>query len=153
MDWLELKIPPVAQVLLYGLFMWLLSSLDPSRVLTATWANPVAIGLVGLGAGLALVAVIQFRAARTTVDPRDPAAASTLVSGGVFALSRNPMYVGFLLGLAGWATHLAHPAGLLCLPAFVLTMNRFQIRPEEAAMEASYGQDYRAYTRSTRRWI
>jgi protein-S-isoprenylcysteine O-methyltransferase Ste14 len=68
-------------------------------------------------------------------------------------MSRNPMYVGLLLLLAGWALHLSHPLALLGLPAFVAYMNRFQIAPEERALRAKFGPAYEDYARAVRRWL
>lgn len=63
------------------------------------------------------------------------------------------MYFGLLLMLLGWGLFLAHALALLGLPVFVLYMNRFQIQPEERAMLSGFGDDYRDYLRSVRRWI
>jgi protein-S-isoprenylcysteine O-methyltransferase Ste14 len=63
------------------------------------------------------------------------------------------MYLGFLLLLAAWAVWLTHPLALLTVPVFVGYMNRFQIRPEEAALTARFGEEFIAYTRRVRRWV
>jgi len=63
------------------------------------------------------------------------------------------MYFGLLLILAGWALFLAHALAFVGLPLFVLYMNRFQIQPEERAMLSGFGEDYRDYRHSVRRWI
>ncbi len=63
------------------------------------------------------------------------------------------MYLGLLCLLIGWATWLSNLSAFAWLPLFVWTMNRFQIRPEERAMTAQFGDDYRAYMQSVRRWI
>jgi protein-S-isoprenylcysteine O-methyltransferase Ste14 len=106
-------------------------------------------------AGIALRArVTSFRRAQTTVDPTRPAKASALVVGGVYRLSRNPMYLGFLLLLLAWGVYLSHLPSLLLAPlAFVLYLNRFQITPEERALESLFGDEYRAYKREVRRWL
>lgn len=63
------------------------------------------------------------------------------------------MYLGLLFLLLAWAIYLANPLGFVALPLFVLCMNRLQIRPEEAAMEAHFGDEYRDYRKSVRRWL
>ena len=63
------------------------------------------------------------------------------------------MYLGFVLGLAAWALFLGNPVAALIVPAFVLYMNRFQIEPEERALEARFGAAYAAYRRAVRRWL
>jgi protein-S-isoprenylcysteine O-methyltransferase Ste14 len=97
--------------------------------------------------------VSRFRRDHTTVEPFDPSKTSALVTDGPNALTRNPMYVG-MAGLltahalfrGGWLT-------LLPVAGFVAVIDRFQIRPEEAALQELFGEDYAAYCRSTRRWV
>lgn len=63
------------------------------------------------------------------------------------------MSLGMLLALAGWAVHLGRFAPWLGLPVFLLYMNRFQIAPEERALEARFGAEFAAYRRRVRHWI
>ncbi|MEK8052245.1 isoprenylcysteine carboxylmethyltransferase family protein [Ideonella sp. DXS22W] len=129
----------------------------------AAWAGgalPLAGAWRGLGAavllaGLALMlwAALHFRQARTTLDPRTPDRASSLVRGGPFGFSRNPMYLGMALMLGGWSAVLATPLGVLALLAFVAWIDRRQIPPEEAAMRSLFGADYVAYCQQVRRWL
>src|SRR5690554_7931457 len=63
--------------------------------------------LVLLGAGISLIGVRSFRRAKTTVNPLKPEQATQLVDGGIYRLTRNPMYLGMLLVLLGWAAALA----------------------------------------------
>ena len=113
MRWLELRIPPVAVALIHGLAMWVLSGRGGPGVLRSTSAGWAAGALVVLGAMLALTAVLQFRSYKTTVDPRDPAASSAIVTTGVYRFSRNPMYLAFSLILTGWSLYLAQLQALL----------------------------------------
>jgi protein-S-isoprenylcysteine O-methyltransferase Ste14 len=95
----------------------------------------------------------SFRRARTTVNPLKPESASSLVASGVYRVSRNPMYVGLCLVLLGWAVMLSNVLAYAIVPVFVLYMNRFQIGPEEAALERVFGADYVAYRARVRRWL
>ena len=150
---LELKIPPVAVLLLCGGGMWLLSSLVPELSFDFPVRKMLSVIAVVAGLGIGVAGIIAFRAARTTFDPRYPDKASSVVRTGVYRHSRNPMYVGLLLALLGWAIYLANPLSLIGLPAFVLYMNRFQIQPEERALKEGFGDEYRAYLNDVRRWI
>jgi len=85
--------------------------------------------------------------------PFTPDQSSTLVSTGIYRYSRNPMYLGFLLALAGWCVYLANWASMLLLPLFIVYMNRFQIAPEERALHRHFGQPFTNYTQAVRRWI
>ena len=82
-----------------------------------------------------------------------PDSTSSLVVSGIYKYTRNPMYLGFLLVLLGWATFLSNLAALALLPAFVVYMNHFQIGPEERALGSLFAQEYQAYHARVRRWI
>ncbi|NML16896.1 methyltransferase family protein [Azohydromonas caseinilytica] len=150
---LELRIPPVLLVLITGAGMFLLARAFPRWTMPLPGRVPLALALAATGAAVALAGVAAFRRARTTVNPITPQASSALVVSGVYRFSRNPMYLGFLLLLCGWAVLLAHAPAALLLPLFVAWMNRFQIRPEERALAARFGDGYAAYARRVRRWL
>jgi protein-S-isoprenylcysteine O-methyltransferase Ste14 len=111
----------------------------------------IVLALVGLAFGVA--GVVSFRRARTTVNPTTPAAASSLVSSGVYRITRNPMYVGLALLLFAWAVFLSSAWSLLGVLAFVLYIGRFQIVPEERALAQLFGSEYTAYQAKVRRWL
>ena len=150
---LELKLPPLVQFLLAGSAMWLLSYFAPQHSFAVPGSRIVAVSLACLGLLIGLAGIVAFRAARTTVDPRFPDKATAIVTVGVYQWTRNPMYLGLLGILSGWGVFLGNFLSLACLPAFVLYMNRFQIGPEERAMDSIFGNAYRAYKNSVRRWI
>jgi protein-S-isoprenylcysteine O-methyltransferase Ste14 len=150
---LELKIPPVAQFLVVLAAMWLIARYVPGLAIDIPYRRILATIIAMLGGAVAVPAVAAFRSAETTVDPRDPAKASRLVIAGVYRLSRNPMYLGLLCLLLGWGTWLSNLLSFACIPLFIWTINRLQIEPEERAMAAQFGDEYRAYRKSVRRWI
>ena len=96
---------------------------------------------------------VSLRRARTTVNPLRPERASALVTTGVYRITRNPMYVGMALMLLAWAVLLASPAALAGPVTFIAYMNRFQIGPEEDALDTLFGPDYAAYRSRVRRWL
>ncbi len=149
----ELKIPPVAQFLAVAAGMWLIAKYFPSLSFGIPVRGVLIALFVCLGAVVAIPALAAFRSAGTTVDPRYPDKASRLVARGIYRYSRNPMYLGLLCLLVAWGLYLSNLLGFAGLPVFVLGMNRLQIRPEEEAMEAQFGDEYRAYRDSVRRWI
>jgi len=148
---LELKIPPLLLVVIFALLMWLLSGAVDSA--PGAVAEMVALGIVGLAFLVSLAGVVEFRRRRTTTNPMKPEAVSQVVSSGIYRFSRNPMYLGFLLALVGWALWLSNPLAWLLLPMFVLYMNRFQIVPEERVLTEIFGDEYRQYMVRVRRWI
>jgi len=113
----------------------------------------IALTLAALGAMAAVAGVIAFRRQRTTVNPMTPDAASSMVCSGIYRVSRNPMYLGFLLALAGWAVYLSNAATAVLVPVFVLCMNHLQIKPEERALLAKFGPPFARYMSQVRRWI
>ena len=133
--------------------MWLLSSLTPSLTVHVPHRQLAAIAFAFAGIAVALLGVVAFRRARTTVNPTMPHAASSLVSTGVYRFSRNPMYLGFLLALIGYAVFLANGPAVLLVPAFVMYMNRFQIGPEERALSGIFGEKFTSYAQRVRRWL
>jgi protein-S-isoprenylcysteine O-methyltransferase Ste14 len=150
---LELKIPPVALVIFSALLIWLGAAYFPELSFRLPFQLIVGwmIGIVGLiGCTLGF---IEFRRAKTTLDPTKPGASSSLVRTGIYRHTRNPMYLGFLLMLAAWATVMGNVVSFLALPAFVYYLNRFQIEPEERALGLIFGDEFRAFRSSVRRWI
>jgi protein-S-isoprenylcysteine O-methyltransferase Ste14 len=153
MQWLELRLPPLALVIIWAGAMWLLATADPVLAIALPAAVAVASVCALAGAAVALLGVYAFKLARTTVDPRSPDKSETLVIAGIYRLSRNPMYLGFLLILLGFACYLQHMLPFLLLPLFVLYINRFQIRPEERYMQQKFAADFSAYCAKVPRWL
>jgi len=125
----------------------------PSLSIALPGHHGLAAIISGVGIFFILAGVYEFQKAKTTLNPTTPAATSSVVASGIYRVSRNPMYVGFLLVLTGWAIFLSHPLPFLLLPAFVAYMNRFQISPEERVLSAKFGDEYDTYKQSVRRWL
>lgn len=150
---LKNKIPPPVIALVFGLLIWAMNQFVPIYILPLE--NLVYIGYVFILFGLFLdiLSFINFVKNKTTVNPMKPQNASTLVIGGFYRFSRNPMYLGLLNILFGLTLLLGDISGLLMLPLLVMTMNTLQIIPEEEALEGIFGDDYLKYKNSVRRWI
>ena len=150
---LELKIPPPLVTAVAGALMWLLAWMFPALALAIPLQQPLALLLLGLGLVLPLVCVWLFIQAKTTIDPTRRGRSALLVVSVFNRISRNPMYLGMLLVLLGWALWLSSLLALLTAPLFVLYMNRFQIEPEERFLTERFAEQYLAYKASVRRWI
>jgi protein-S-isoprenylcysteine O-methyltransferase Ste14 len=109
--------------------------------------------LAAVGVSLDGIALVHFLRRRTTVNALKPDTASALVTGGIYRFTRNPMYLGLATLLLAWAIYLGNLAALAGVPLFILYMNRFQIAPEERALEARFGAEYIAYRTRVRRWL
>jgi protein-S-isoprenylcysteine O-methyltransferase Ste14 len=150
---LELKIPPLPLAVVFGVLMWAIDRWLPMHADRSLARTMIALVTFGLAVTIVVTAVISFRRARTTVDPFHPETASNIVTTGIYRVTRNPMYLGFLLALIALAVFLGNAVSVVLPLIFVLYMNRFQIEPEERALLARFGAPYDAYLRSVRRWI
>ena len=153
MSILDLKIPPLAVVVVTAVLMWVSARMAPPAALVIPARHLIALSLYVAGAVTSILGVVSFRQAGTTVNPLTPQAASSLVCSGVYTLSRNPMYLGFLLLLLGWGIYLSNVLAFFFVPLFLVYMNHFQIEPEERALTARFGEVFTAYTRRVRRWL
>ena len=109
----------------------------------------LALTLVGFLLGIG--AFLEFRKARTTLDPHG--ASKQVVTSGIFRFTRNPIYLGFLLMVIGLPLNSGLYWGLVMAPFFVLLMNNLVIRHEEAYLEKKFGNAYTSYTSQVRRWL
>jgi protein-S-isoprenylcysteine O-methyltransferase Ste14 len=126
---------------------WLLPGI---AVIAPTWRWA---GLVPMAGGIALTiaAARQFDRAGTNIRTFDEP--TLLVTDGFFRFSRNPMYLGFVLFLAGLAVFLGTLLPMLMAVVFAVVADRCYIAFEERAMRAKFGEAYAGYAARTRRWI
>lgn len=150
---LETKVPPPAVALVIVAGMWLLAWVTPVVPLAELVRVPIACVLAAGGLAFGLAGSLAFRRAGTTVNPLKPERASQLVISGVYRITRNPMYLGLLLGLAALALYFAAPLALAGPVVFAAYIHRFQIKPEERALEAKFGSAYIDYKQRVRRWL
>jgi len=153
MQRLETRMPPPILCALVAVCMWAgaqgTAALAPAHGLRLGLA--VLTGFVGLC--FAAPAFREFGRASTTVDPTRPQSASALVTTGIYGLTRNPMYVSLTALLLAWAVWLGAAMALLGPVTFALFLTRFQIMPEERALQAKFGDSYTAYRQRVRRWL
>lgn len=112
-----------------------------------------AVGGVVLVAGLALLILAGglFKRAGTDMVPFKNV--SALVTTGVYAWSRNPMYLGMALVLLGTAVTVGAATALVVPPLFMVIIELRYIRPEEAMLRGLFPEDFPAYCRRVRRWL
>lgn len=150
---MKLLIPPPIVALLCGLLMWFVSGQFPAARAAFPLQDMLAYALIAAGISLDLVSILAFLRARTTVTPLAPEKASSLVVGGLYRFSRNPMYLGLLFILSGAAVWFGVLANLAVIIGFVAYITAFQIKPEEERLSEIFGQEYRDYQRQVRRWL
>jgi len=150
---LELRIPPPIVALVAGMLMWPASRLAPWATVDVAGSPVIALCLAVTGIVVDVAGLISFRRVQTTVSPIKPGAATSLVIAGLYKYTRNPMYVGLLLVLVGWASYLSNALGFAMVPLAALYLTRFQIIPEERALARKFGADYADYQGRVRRWL
>ena len=150
---METRLPPPVVMILTGFCMWLLARAWPEAAQPIPGGRGLALVLVIAALVLAGAAAWELYRHRTTINPMMPGQSSALVTSGVFAWSRNPIYVADALLLFAWTIHLAYPLAIVGIPLFMGYIHRYQIRPEEQALEARFGNAFRDYRQRVRRWI
>ena len=118
---------------------------------------PLGYGL-GLATALAACALLfpaalRFGKANTTLDPSRPERSTALVTEGLHARSRNPMYIGEVLLVAAVALAMNPVVGLPAAAAFWLFLDRWQIPAEERALATRFGAEYADYCGRVPRWL
>jgi len=145
MKWID--IPPV------WLFAFLFATVALDTVLPDT-LRPLRVpgaAMIALGLLLMVVAVVQMAMQRTSPIPHTQP--SALVDSGIFGLSRNPIYRGDALVLAGYALWRETPFALVLVPLFMWIITRRFILPEEARLANAFGPSFAEYKTRVRRWI
>ncbi len=146
----RLDIPPVYLFCSAMLMLLLHLGLPGPQLVHGPWRWLGLLPIIG-GIALAIAAERAFKRAGTAVLPfSEP---SAVVTTGPFAFSRNPMYLGTMLCLVGWAILLGSLVPFVVIPAyFALIHYRFVLR-EEPFMAERLGEAYNAYRRRVRRWL
>jgi protein-S-isoprenylcysteine O-methyltransferase Ste14 len=145
------KILPPTYLLIAILMMVAFHWLGPLiQIVPGLWRLAGLIPLVG-GISLNIIADRAFQRAKTTVKPFE--ASTTLITTGVFRISRHPMYLGFALILLGVAVLLGSLTPSLVIPIFVILIDRVFIQAEERMLAEQFGQNWLAYKAGTRRWL
>ncbi|PMR73600.1 methyltransferase family protein [Billgrantia endophytica] len=150
---LELKVPPVALLAIFAIVIYGVARLTPGAILIIPGKEIIGAILVFFGALVVSLGVLAFRSHKTTVNPLTPGESSVIVQDGIYRVTRNPMYLGFLFLLSAWAIFLSNAFAALALPLFVAYMNQYQIKPEERVLLAKFGPEFSTYMSTVRRWL
>ncbi|MFW8594792.1 methyltransferase family protein [Cribrihabitans neustonicus] len=147
--WLD--IPP-AWLLGFAALAWLQAEFLPAGLsFGGAWADFLGGVLVGGGFLLAVLGVIEMRRHKTTVLPHETP--EHLVQTGIFSRSRNPIYLGDVLILAGLVLWFDAVLSLVLVPLFLWILERRFVLPEEDRMRRAFRADWARYERKVRRWV
>ena len=145
------KIPPPIVTLIFGLIIYFSKSFFNQFF---SYNNDIiSLLLLILGLTVFILAIKAFDRQKTTVNPLEPRQASSLVVSGIFKYSRNPMYLGMLIILLAISFKFNLVGGIVISLFFYLFITKFQILPEEEAMNELFGDEFIEYSNRTRRWI
>jgi protein-S-isoprenylcysteine O-methyltransferase Ste14 len=153
MKWLELKIPPPIVALLCALGMWAIARNTLLYFIQTELKWAFIMIFVIMGIVFAMAGVFAFHRKKTTVNPLHPEKSSSLVTHGIYRITRNPMYCGMAWFLIAWAIFLNSPMALIGLPIFIFYINYFQIIPEEKILFKIFGDAFTEYQTQVRRWL
>ena len=143
----------LAPVLLTAAFaaMHVLDKHFPGTLIFHMPGKMVGWGPLSLGSAFCLAGAARFVRRGNTLLPK--ADGRSLVTDGVFRISRNPMYLGMVLILVGVAVIAGSATVWLVPPVFAAVIDRQLIRREEASLAQHFGEDYEAYRQRVRRWV
>lgn len=120
--------------------------------------GPLRLSFIPLGIALALAGVVLIVLARrqfaSHAQPTDPDRPTTkIIRAGVLSVSRNPLYLGCAVVVAGIALALNNLWMLIALLLSIVLCHRVLILPEERYLLSKFGSEYEAYMASVRRWL
>ena len=142
--------PPIV-ALMYIVIAYFLGRFVPVPFAAPPVLRYVGLALTFIGFLLGIGAFLEFRRARTTLDPHG--SAKHLVTSGIYRYTRNPIYLGFLLMVIGLPLNSGLYWGLMLAPFYMMTMTRLVIEREEAYLGKKFRDQYTSYTSRVRRWL
>lgn len=145
------KLPPPLIYAVPLVAAWLIGKSASLPLPASDDPRPLGWTLILLGALCTLPAAAAFLAAKTAIVPVRPA--TTLVTSGLYRVTRNPMYLGFTIAYIGITLLLGTWWPVIFLPFVLWAMHVLVIFREERYLDARFGQSYRDYRARVRRWI
>ena len=145
------KIPPPIVTLISGLAIYFSRNLFPNHY--GIMLDVFSILLLLCGIIIIRTAFLSFKNHQTTINPLNLTKTSSLVNTGIFKYTRNPMYLGMVFILLSITLKFNLYGGLIVILFFFYFITKFQISPEEKAMENLFGEEFKNYKKTTRRWL
>ena len=145
------KIPPPIITLISGLAIYLSANLFPHH--GGLLLDVFSVLLLICGFIIIRTAFLSFKNHNTTINPLNLTKTSSLVNTGIFKYTRNPMYLGMVFILLSITLKFNLYGGLIVIVLFISFITKFQIIPEEKAMDKLFGKEFKNYKNITRRWL
>lgn len=150
---LALKVIPPVQVIICASLMLFLRYCFPQYHFSLVLSFPITIFLIVTASIIGTLALYDFHKHKTTFHPHTPEKTSTVVDSGIYAYSRNPMYLALVLILCALALYLKNLTCFAIIPIFIGYITHYQIKPEEMMLDKLFPNDYQAYRKKVRRWL
>lgn len=150
-DHADVKIPPPILTFIFIVVAYVAKWTIPIPFVVPSILRTLGFGLIVIGFLLGIAAISEFSKARTTVDPHG--SVSSIVTSGIYRVTRNPIYLGFLLMLIGIPLNSGTYWGLILAPVYIYFMNTLVVEREEAYLERKFGETYSNYKSRVRRWL
>ncbi len=142
--------PPLIAVL-FIVIVYILGRVVPLPFSASSVVRNIGLFLAFIGFLLGIGAFLEFRKARTTLDPHG--SAKQVVTSGIYRFTRNPIYLGFLLMVIGLPLTSGIYWGIILAPFYMMVMNRLVIEREENYLERKFKDQYTHYKSRVRRWL
>jgi protein-S-isoprenylcysteine O-methyltransferase Ste14 len=150
-DSANVKFPPpliaLLSILLGTLFNWFW----PAPIIPESLRWPLGALFILGGVGIAASCSHLFKKAQTNIRPSKTT--THIITTGIYGLSRNPIYLSFVLAGVGIAFAVNSLWIVLMQIPVVLLIRKFVIAKEEHYLESKFGDEYRNYKLRVRRWI
>ena len=148
-------IPPPVVLVVCGGLMWLIARFLPWSNFRLPYSMLLFWIILLVGLSVFTSGVFSIFKRKTTVHPdrKSLLKPTALVTTGIFRYTRNPIYLGMAIMLFAWMIFLESWFSIAGLILFVAFITKYQIMPEEEALEKIFGEEYKRYKRSARRWI
>lgn len=147
-----LRVPPPLWALLLLAATYAISLAPGLRDLPILPTRPIGLILIAAAGVVLFTAMLQFRLANTQLLPNSPVN-NSLVTTGLYSVTRNPMYVAMVIFCLGGALWFGL-APMLVAPVLMFAVANFGFIPyEEAKMRRQFGEAFEAYVQRVRRWL
>lgn len=117
----------------------------------ASWALYLGVAFLIVALALGVSAIRTFTSVGTNPSPHQPSL--KLATSGPYRFTRNPMYLGFVMILAGLSLIFSLDWGIILVPVLLVLLHYGVVTREETYLTAKFGQPYRDFMSRTRRWI
>ena len=142
--------PPVV-ALMFIVLAYFLGRFVPVPFVVPMLLRNIGLVMTFIGFLLGVGALLEFRKARTTLDPHG--SVNHVVTSGIYRFTRNPIYLGFLLMVIGLPLNSGSYWGIVMAPFYMVAMTRLVIQHEEAYLEKKFKNQYTDYRSRVRRWL